>query len=273
MNNFDILLKKNKKADDKKLYDVENMYIGDLVFAIDRKTWLKTCLFERKTAGGYNIYRDIESLTEYAGYHRYEVGNKALNTNSLTSVLVFFSKNQIPYEKEMTEKEMFDLIYPERVGVFRINELYVGTIDGIIDDKQNLKTLKKGIFLKKVFNNKTIYIDIETNKDYPRIVDVKQEVGNLIFNTLTYIPLKQYFVENGIIYEEIMEKDDILNKYNGTLNNSSLDYTSGINIDEDSIIQIEMCGSKNELIEVLKSINKHNVDTKIISNKPIERVK
>ena len=68
-------------------------------------------------------------------------------------------------------------------------------------------------------------------------------------------------------------KDDILNKYNGTLNNASLDYTSGINIDEDSIIQIEMCGSKNELIEVIKSINKHNVDTKIISNKPIERVK
>ena len=98
-------------------------------------------------------------------------------------------------------------------------------------------------------------------------------IGQLIFNSKTAVPLKKYFLENGIIYEEIMDKDDILNKYNETLNNSSLDYTSGINIEEDSIIQIEMCGSKNELVEALKQINKHNIETKIISNKPIERVK
>ena len=189
--------------------------------------------------------------------------------NTLTCGVTIFEKMN---EKEMTEKEMLDLIFPERVGVFRMEELYVGTLEGLLIDKKSsqFKPLKKGIFLKKVFNDKTIYIDIETNNDY---VDTANNEGDLIFNSKTAVPLKKYFVENGIVYEDIMSKEDILIKYSESLENSFEEYTNGINIDEDSIIQIEMCGSKNELVEALKQINKHNIETKIISNKPIERVK
>ena len=275
MNIFDILLKKNNEADVNYLYQVVDMYIGNLIFRekVGRNYlnhYLKTCLFQEDECCDFT---DIETDNVYYEEDKYfdedEIG---VDMNSLTRVITYFSKNHIPYEEEMTEKEMLDLIFPERVGVFRMEELYVGTLEGLLIDKKSsqFKPLKKGIFLKKVFNDKTIYIDIETNKDY---VDTAKNEGDLIFNSKTAVPLKKYFLENGIIYEEIMDKDDILNKYNETLNNSSLDYTSGINIEEDSIIQIEMCGSKNELVEALKQINKHNIETKIISNKPIERVK
>ena len=193
----------------------------------------------------------------------------------LTPAIEYFLERNIKIKKEMTKQELLDLFYPEKKGFFSINDLVVGDIVGIKDkDNKNItKPFKTCVFYKKGMNNAYSYIELETSRnffteDYDDISD-----GDLVVKSDSIIPLKKYFVDNNIFYDDYMKKEDILKKYNDNFDVSFEEYTKGINIDEDTLMQIEMCGKKSELLEVLKNISNPKVETKMISVKPLERVR
>ena len=261
------------------VYDINNVYVGYLSVVTFVDEWrgyhrykkLKKSIIS-KTNGRYI---DFETNLEYGTgiYYNDQAGKMVFQ--ELTPAIEYFLERNIKIKKEMTKQELLDLFYPEKKGFFSINDLVVGDIVGIKDkDNKNItKPFKTCVFYKKGMNNAYSYIELETSRnffteDYDDISD-----GDLVVKSDSIIPLKKYFVDNNIFYDDYMKKEDILKKYNDNFDVSFEEYTKGINIDEDTLMQIEMCGKKSELLEVLKNISNPKVETKIISVKPLERVR
>lgn len=261
------------------VYDIYDIYVGYLSVLTKndhlRHTYdgkvLKQCIVKRK---GFNCIELGTNLKcQFGVYENDNVG--IIYFEDKKSAIEYFLERNIEVKKEMTEKELLDLFYPEKKGFFSINDLYVGDIVGIKDkDNKNITNpFKTCVFYKKGMNNTSSYIELETSRnffteDYDDISD-----GDLVVKSDSIIPLKKYFVDNNIFYDDYMNKEDILEKYNVDNIDDFEEYTKGINIDEDTLMQIEMCGKKSELLEILKNISNTKVETKMISVKPLERVR
>ena len=261
------------------VYDIYDIYVGylsvltkndHLRHTYDSKV-LKQCIVKRKGLNCIELGTNLKC--QFGVYENDNVG--IIYFEDKKSAIEYFLERNIEVKKEMTEKELLDLFYPEKKGFFSINDLYVGDIVGIKDkeNKNITKPFKTCVFYKKGMNNTSSYIELETSRnffteDYDDISD-----GDLVVKSDSIIPLKKYFVDNNIFYDDYMNKEDILKKYNVDNIDDFEEYTKGINIDEDTLMQIEMCGKKSELLEILKNISNHKVETKMISVKPLERVR
>ena len=261
-----------------KTYEIKDVYFGDLrmVVDVDEKEathrFLKSCIFCEKYE---NEYVDLETLVEYSDrifnnkiYNINNIGKIIVYKDSLKPIIQYFIENNIPYKNKMTSNEIMNALSPYLKGIYNIDDIVVGDLIRIEDkEKKSFTKLKEEqIFYYKKSHDS--YVDLDNFREYKR----PHEITNGLIAVHIKKTLKELLKEYNIEYKKsIMNKSELkelLKELNNKKNSIDKIYKTGVNVDEDVLIKLELCGNVKELEEFLKGI-KQEFNPRIIKRRKV----